>query len=150
MSSKQTKNDKAGQPTKYTVETGDRICVEITMGKSLSKISKENDFCLASVFNWLRTNKEFLDNYTRAKEEQADFFAEEIMEIADEVITPLMDGKIDGGVVNHRRLRVDARKWVASKLKPKKYGDKLQTEELNKVEPVAVNITLTKDKTEPA
>jgi len=135
----------AGQPTKYTVETGDKICAGITSGKSLKKIADENDFCLASIFNWLRTNAEFLDNYTRAKEDQADLFAEEMMEIADEQLIPLIDGKVDGGVINHRRLRVDTRKWIASKLKPKKYGDRITTEDITTKEPVIMTVNLSKE-----
>lgn len=114
---------KGGQPTKYTQEIGDKICAQIALGKSLAKITSENDFCMTSIFNWLRTNEEFLKNYTRAKEEQAEVFAEQIVDIADDKIERDANGRIDSGAVNHARLRVDARKWVASKLKPKKYGD---------------------------
>ncbi len=52
--------------------------------------------------------------YARAREEQADFYADEIVTIADT--------EPDAATA---RVRVDARKWVASKLKPKRYGDKL-------------------------
>jgi len=37
----------------------------------------------------------------------------------------VLDVKIDSGYVNYQRQRIDARKWTAMKLKPKKYGDKL-------------------------
>ena len=117
------------RPTKYTVKIGDQICANITIGKSLKKIADENDFCIVSIFNWLRTNEEFLNNYTRAKEEQAELFAEEIIEIADDGRNDTYSEEEDGflktnhDVIARSRLRVDARKWVASKLKPKKYGD---------------------------
>jgi hypothetical protein len=69
-----------------------------------------------TVFSWLRTHEEFLNQYTRAKEESADALTDEMLDIADDV----------EGDSQRDRLRVDTRKWIASKLKPKKYGDKLE------------------------
>lgn len=86
---------------------------------------------ISTVFRWLRLEEGFSDQYARAKEEQADTLADEIVEIADEregkAITA--DGAevavvFDSTAVARNRLRVDARKWVAAKLKPKKYGEK--------------------------
>lgn len=62
---------------------------------------------------------------------QADLFADEILEIADETGTDLTTddkGKVtvEHEVVARSRLRVDARKWLMARLAPKKYGDKLQ------------------------
>lgn len=135
----------AGQPTKYTKKIGDDICEGVAEGKSLSKISKELKIKTRNVFNWFRNHPEFLQNYIHAKEEQAELFAEEIVEVADTKLPQFLDGKIDSAVVNQLRLRVDARKWVASKLKPKKYGDKIQTEDLTKREPVQMTINLSKE-----
>ena len=140
---------KDGRPTKYTQEIADKICAEITMGKSLAKIQRESaeegiKFSIVSVFSWLRLNEDFLKNYTRAKGEQAELFAEQIIDIADLEMPRLADGKIDGGLINQNRLRVDARKWVASKLKPKKYGDRITTEDITAKEPIQMNINLSK------
>ena len=86
-----------------------------------------------TVFRWLRTNKEFCHQYEEAKAESADFLAEEMIEIADDGTNDYMTKENNDGseyeVVNSEhiqrsRLRIDARKWIASKLKPKKYGDK--------------------------
>jgi hypothetical protein len=86
---------------------------------------------VSSVYLWLLKNKVFSDLYTRAREDQSDTLADQIMEIGDEI--PMMvitdeDGKVtkrmDPAGVNRNRLRVDARKWVAAKLKPRKYGER--------------------------
>jgi hypothetical protein len=89
----------------------------------------------ASVFRWLGLHKEFSDLYARAKEEAAELFAEEIVEIADEREGKaiMSDGQevavvFDSTAVARNRLRVDARKWVAAKLKPRKYGDRVAQE----------------------
>jgi hypothetical protein len=114
-----------GRPTKYNQELADKICSLVVEGKSLMKISKELCFDLSSFFEWIGRHKDFSQKYARAKIEQADTFAEEILEISDETIEKDALGRRDAGHINHNRLRVDSRKWLASKFKPKMYGDKL-------------------------
>ena len=82
----------------------------------------------STIYLWLLQNKQFSDNYTRAREEQADTLADDIQAIADEPPAEIVDDKgisrVDGGWVTWQKNRVDARKWVAAKLKPKKYGER--------------------------
>ncbi len=70
---------------------------------------------------------EFSQHYARAKEESADALYEETQDIADESLTGAKgaDPKAAGAIVQAYRLRVDTRKWMMSKMKPKKYGDKI-------------------------
>jgi hypothetical protein len=86
-----------------------------------------------SVFRWLRTQDEFRDQYARAKEESADALTDEMLDIADDGSNDWMSrhGKddevawsVNGEHIQRSRVRIDTRKWIASKLKPKKYGDK--------------------------
>jgi hypothetical protein len=83
---------------------------------------------MPTIFYWLREYPEFLEQYNVAKESQADALAEDLLEIAD--LPPQINekGGVDSGDVAHMRLRIDTRKWIASKLKPKKYGDKIEQE----------------------
>ena len=82
-----------------------------------------------TIMQWLSEDSEISERYARAKEAQADFMADELMEIADSDVEMVVDqngiARRDSVDVNHKRLRVDTRKWVAAKLKPKKYGDKI-------------------------
>ena len=130
-----------GRPTQYTPQLGDLICEGISNAKSLASICNENDDLptVRSVYTWLRSNEEFLHNYERSKEDQADYLAEEILEIADDSRNDFMDRLDENGEVSaatklnseniqRSRLRVDARKWIASKFKTKRYGDKVQQE----------------------
>lgn len=126
--------NKGGRPTDYTQEVADRLCAELSEGKSLRTICRADDFpAVRTVFYWLRTHEEFLHQYTRAKEESADALIEEMLEIADDGTNDLMtitkgnaEYEIENKeVTNRSRLRVDTRKWIASKLKPKKYGEKV-------------------------
>ncbi len=68
---------------------------------------------------------------SRAREAQAEIRADEIVDIADDAsddLTTDKDGKLvaNNEHIQRSRLRVDARKWIAAKLLPKRYGDKLQ------------------------
>jgi len=94
------------------------VCARIAGGKSLRAICEDDDLPTPQgVRKWLNADEgaKLVAPYARAREEQADFYADEIITIADDESLPPDD----------RRIRIDARKWVASKLKPKKYGDKL-------------------------
>lgn len=112
-------NMAGGRPSKYTQNLADSICQELAMGKSLRTVCKGSDMPeVKTIFNWFRAYPEFLQQYTRAKEESADAFVEEMQDLADEV-------QLDKDAINKARLQIDTRKWVSSKLKPKKYGEKL-------------------------
>lgn len=123
-----------GRPSEFTQETADIICERLADGESLREICGADDMpSRASVFRWLGSQEEFRNQYERAREAQADLLADEITDIADDGSNDWMkrqreDGSTDD-VLNHEhiarsKLRIDARKWVAAKLKPKKYGDK--------------------------
>ncbi len=108
-----------GRPTDYTQELGDYICGKIMEGNSLVKILAEEGMPHpATIYRWIRLHKDFCDNYERAKEDQADYFVEDILQIADAAKPETV--QVD-------RLKVDTRKWAASKFKPKKYGDKVES-----------------------
>lgn len=124
--------------TTYTDKIGDEICNRISNGESLRSVCSTKGMPdKATVFRWLATNDTFRDHYARAREAQADALFDEIVDIAN---TPVMgkkekydaDGKLiessTGDMIEHRRLQIDARKWVAAKLRPKVYGDKLDVD----------------------
>ena len=105
-----------GRPSTYTPELGDKLCRQLSMGKSLRTACKDDDMpCIVTVYSWMRKYPEFLNQYARAKEDASDALVEDMLDIADE----------QSGDPARDRLRVDTRKWIASKLKPKRYGDKL-------------------------
>lgn len=115
-----TANTKVGRPSDYNPETTEYICNEIAEGRSLRSICREDGMPSAgTVCRWLAEHKEFQEQYAHAREAQGEVHADGIVEIADNA-TP--------ETVAQDKLRIDARKWVASKLKPKKYGDKVQQE----------------------
>lgn len=134
---KTKKTPTIGRPSSYTEEIADEIINQLsTTPQGLNTICKSELLPSATtVYNWLddEKHKKFLERYMRAREAQADLLSDEIIEISDTpqegiVIKTDKDGNRSeekGDMLGHRKLQVDARKWKASKLAPKKYGDKL-------------------------
>lgn len=135
-----------GRPSNFTQETADTICLRLSEGESLRTICKDEEMPGAStVFQWLAARSEFAEQYARAREAQADHMAEEILQIADDGQNDTYQTD-DGPAVNHdvvarSRLRVDARKWLASKMAPKKYGDKLDMKHSGSVRVALTDMT---------
>ena len=126
-----------GRPTDYTDELATEICARLVSGEPLTAICRaEHMPDVRTVYRWLMVHDNFCQMYMIAREDQADTYADEIIDIADTpqlgtVIKTKPDGSQEvreGDMIEHRRLRVDARKWVAAKLKPRKYSEKLMQE----------------------
>ena len=118
----------------------EEVCAWISCGKSLKSYLKtfgdayDPPITAFIVYAWLRRDDSFAELYARAKEDRADAHADEIIDIADNSTDDVYVAydkngrpyaKIDGKCVNRSRLMIDSRKWVAAKLRPNYYGDKL-------------------------
>lgn len=121
-----------GRPTDYSPKLAARICERMAQGESVRSICRDEDMpALSSVYVWLTKHPEFVEQYTRAKTDSAEAMAEEMLEIADRTdrdftLDPeTMTLRVDGEHIQRARLMVDTRKWLLSKLAPKKYGDKV-------------------------
>lgn len=112
----------AGRPTDYNIDEAVKICAWISQGKSLvSYCRQEGAPSLQAVYNWLAKHSEFVELYATAKSDSADAMSDDMLSIADDV-------EVDQASVAKARLQIDTRKWLSSKLKPKKYGDKIEHE----------------------
>lgn len=123
-----------GRPTDFCDEIADAICERIADGESLRSICSESAMPnKATVFRWLAKHESFSDQYARAREAQADTLFDEVLDIADDARNDWMDRNgdesegynLNGENIQRSRLRIDARKWMAGKMRPKKYGDHL-------------------------
>ena len=117
---------------RYTAELASRICERMATGESLRSVCRSPGFPTeAAVRQWAIADKEgFASQYARARECQMDALAEDILDIADDAKNDVIvdeDGveKVNHEVVARARLRVDTRKWLMSKIAPKRYGDKI-------------------------
>lgn len=124
------------RPSKFSQDLADSICEIIANGESLRSICANEEMpARSTVFKWLSERPEFADQYARAREAQADAIFDDILDIADDGSNDWMERigeegrsigwRENGEALRRSVLRVDARKWMAGKLKPKKYGDKL-------------------------
>jgi hypothetical protein len=120
-----------GRPSDYTKDLGDLICELLAQGHSLRKICRLEDMPhFVTVFRWMQKDEEFCKQYRAARDVQADYFMDEIVDIADDTSEDELfteDGRkcMNSEFVQRSKLRIDARKWAASKIAPKKYGDKV-------------------------
>ncbi|MGL5362677.1 MAG: terminase small subunit protein [Bosea sp. (in: a-proteobacteria)] len=111
-----------GRPSSYSEAIGDDICERLANGESLRRICLTPNYPRqATVFRWLVANETFREQYRVAREAQAETLADEIIDIADGKRAEYEGTEPD---VQRDKLSVHARQWVASKLKPKVYGDK--------------------------
>lgn len=106
-----------GRETSYSEEMAQRICTAVASSQhGLRKTLEENGLPpLTTVQSWLREHAFFQSAYAQAKREQIEAMAEDIVDLSnDDTLEP-----------NDKRIRIDTRKWLLSKLIPKTYGDKL-------------------------
>ena len=147
----QTKKEtKMGRPSIYTEELAHEICVRLGLGESLRKICLDDGMpSLASVMSWLTKKPDFLEQYTRAREIQAETQFDELIDIVDQPpelshITnnkgELVEVKFDSSYVAWMKLRVDTRKWTAARMAPKKYGEHKQAEE--QTDPTVIDVSV--------
>ena len=121
----------------FSQELFDTICDRIATGESLRSVCKDDDMPnQTTVFKWLANNDTLSKQYARAREAQADAIFDEALDIADDSRNDWMERNdpenpgwiANGEHIQRARLRIDTRKWMAGKLRPKTYGDKLEVD----------------------
>ena len=107
------------RPSKYSEKLVDKMLEEIASGRSVIGLCREEEWTpnADTWYRWLYKIEGLSDRYARAKSHQSEREADIILDIADNATN--QDYQV-------ARLRVDARKWIASKLLPNKYGERTQ------------------------
>lgn len=122
MNRKRTKPD---SPERARI--ADQVLAGMGQGMSAFKACEAADVPHSTFMGWLDADAELADRYTRARENLIERMANELLEISDKDVE-IQDGKRDWAAVQKHKLQVDTRKWLLSKLAPKKYGDKVGLE----------------------
>ena len=148
----------AGRPPKYSAAMRDRICFFLAEGMSIRQICEQPKTPdKAQVFRWLAKYEEFRDQYAKAKRQGIEALAEEIIDIADDGTNDYMENedrdghlayKVNGEAVARSRLRIDARKWILAKLIPKKYGEKIEVDQIGETQPLNISFRVAEPKSE--
>lgn len=132
----ETEKNLGGRPSDYSEEMADLICLRLADGESLRTICADEGFPhRVTVFRWIARHEDFRNKYVTAREAQADALFDELLDIADNGTNDWMERKNangenigwaeNGEALRRSVLRVDARKWIVSKLLPKKYGERV-------------------------
>ena len=130
------------RPTEWTKperqKATDLICSKIALGESVRRIlsNKNEDINLPSrktFYEWLSEDSALCDQYAQFMLIRSDDMADDMLNIADSVdddLITLDDGRevVNNNVIQRDRLRVDTRKWLLSKMQPKKYGDRVDSD----------------------
>ena len=97
----------------------------VSDGLSLRKASARHQISAQTFLRAVAASPALAEQYDRARATMIERLADEVMELADAPVAKLDNGATDPGLVRHRQLQVDTRKWFLSKLAPKIYGDRL-------------------------
>jgi hypothetical protein len=123
---------KEAKPEKATKLVRDKaaICQEVLEGMrnglSTFKSCQAAGIANSTFHKWVSEDSLLRDNYAHAREDLIERMAQEVMELSDQEVPETGDGKKDWQAIQKHKLQVDTRKWLLSKLAPKKYGDKLE------------------------
>ncbi len=121
-----------GRPTEYTDDEADTICAWVMEGGSLRAYCRTTGRAAKTVYQWMREDAQFAARYSRACEDRADSLTDDGLERVDAAaVNPTIEG------VAAAKLQWEARKWLSSKLRPQKWGDKQMVEHVG-----AVNIRI--------
>jgi len=131
--SNDTPNSVMGRPTIYSDELVDCICDELMVGRSLRKICEDETMPhISTVMRWIAERDDFCEQYARARQVQAEYLLDELIDIADDSSNDyeIVDGqeRLNQEHIQRAKLRIDTRKWNIEKLAPKKYGVKQQVD----------------------
>lgn len=112
----EAKAERRGRPRlKFTKALADRICREVSLGKSLNRVLKAKGMPrMATVVNWLQDRPDFVGMYMRARKLGIQVHVDGLIDLSDQATEKN---------ANAVRLRIETRKWIAVKLLPRVYGD---------------------------
>lgn len=123
-----SKKKNIGRPTEFTQEIALSICDGVIEGKTIREVCSEKGMpVMSTVFKWLTEKPDFSEQWRLAKELQTEALNEKIIELGDVAISfaKKLKGPQASAVVQAVKLKSDNLKWSMSKMKPKKYGDKV-------------------------
>jgi hypothetical protein len=130
MTTKSHKPKAAAKPRPSKYENKADICALVLSGMrgglSAFKACEAAGVPQSTFCRWVDEDAELAEQYARAREDLIERIANEVIELSDADVGMQPDGKKDWAAVQKHKLQVDTRKWLLSKLAPKKYGDKLE------------------------
>jgi hypothetical protein len=119
-----TKRTKPGSEDRATVSQ--LVLDGMRSGLSAFKACKAAGVNQSTFNDWLNADPALAADYARAREDLLEMMASDLLDIADRPVGSTESGGTDSGAVADKKVQIDTRKWLLSKLAPKKYGDKIE------------------------
>ena len=130
MTTKTHKTKAPAKPTKPGSEDRAKVSALVLQGMrsglSAFKACKAAGVNQSTFNDWLNADAALAADYARAREDLLEMMASDLLDIADRPVGSTESGGTDSGAVADKKVQIDTRKWLLSKLAPKKYGDKLE------------------------
>ena len=130
MTTKTHKAKAPAKPTKPGSEDRAKVSALVLQGMrsglSAFKACQQAGISHSTFLKWVSEDESLRDSYAHAREDLIERIANDVMDLSDADVGMLPDGKKDWAAVQKHKLQVDTRKWLLSKLAPKKYGDKIE------------------------
>jgi hypothetical protein len=104
----------------------DSVIKGMREGLSCYKACEATGLNMSTFLSWVAVDDKLADTYARAREDLMERMASDLLDISDSDVEYMADGRKDWAAIQKHKLQVDTRKWLLSKLAPKKYGDKLE------------------------
>jgi hypothetical protein len=143
---------KVGRPPMYNSKLAQNICMEVaTTARGIDEICEANSKFPKSttIYRWLIHNPEFRGMMDAARKSQLDLLQDQIIPISDtpkvgQVVTLDRKGEVierkASDMIEHRKLQIETRKWMLSKLLPKKFGDSHGNEPASGMTAIAISV----------
>jgi len=110
------------RPSDYSDDLAERICAGLMDGQSLRRVCADEDMPdRRTIYRWMQSIPDFATKCAHARVIQADAIEEDMADIEDRTLC----GELDPAAA---RAVLSSKQWRASKLAPKKYGEKLHAE----------------------
>ena len=126
MATKHTEKTKTAKPERDKAAICQAVLQGMRDGLSAFKACQAAGVPQSTFNRWVDADAKLAEDYAHAREDLIERMANEVMELADSEVPETGDGKKDWQAIQKHKLQVDTRKWLLSKLAPKKYGDKLE------------------------
>lgn len=126
MATKATKTEKAAKPVRDKAAICQEVLEGMRNGLSAFKACQKAGVPQSTFNRWVDADAKLAEDYAHAREDLIERMAQEVIELSDQEVPETGDGKKDWQAIQKHKLQVDTRKWLLSKLAPKKYGDKLE------------------------
>ena len=117
----------------FCEDTALAVCEALMNGHTLVDIEQCDGMpSRSTLFRWLKQVPQFERDYARARELQAEFYADEMVRLSraarEATLKERGQDKVDPGRVQALKLQVDALKWLMAHRAPKKFGHKVELE----------------------